>query len=370
MRTRWTHLPDDRSRTGRARLLLTLLVPLVTLAGAAAGLDGQRLERHVLHGDDVAIYNLAGRIILEAGTEPSVVVTVDRGGRDGDRLEIGVDRIDGRQAFVVRYPDRRIVYDGLGRTSRTQVRVRDDGSFYGGGGLNLFSGSTTTIVGSGRGTAAHADLRVQVPPGQRLAVHLAAGEARVVGTEAGVVLDVGAAAVVVEGIRGDLRVDAGSGPVRVTDAEGDIELDTGSGSVVVERVRGPRLLVDTGSGSVRGSDIAVERLTVDTGSGAVDLGAVRADHVLVDTGSGRVTLALAGPVRDLVIDTGSGPVDLTVPDGLNAELVIDTGSGGIDVDLPVRVLEQRRSYLRGQVGSGDGSIRVDTGSGGVRVRAR
>lgn len=81
-------------------------------------------------------------------------------------------------------------------------------------------------------------------------------------------------------------------------------------------------------------------------------------------------LELASDVRAATIGTSSGGVTLAVPAGLGAEIEVETGSGGISTDLPMQILEKRRSYLRGSVGRGDGWIRIEAGSGGVRLVER
>jgi hypothetical protein len=82
-----------------------------------------------------------------------------------------------------------------------------------------------------------------------------------------------------------------------------------------------------------------------------------------------VDVALLSTLRSAEIDTGSGGVTLTMPSGLNAELVLDSGSGGVDVDMPVRIIERSRNFLRATAGEGGGTITIDTGSGGIRIRS-
>jgi hypothetical protein len=55
------------------------------------------------------------------------------------------------------------------------------------------------------------------------------------------------------------------------------------------------------------------------------------------------------------------------PEGLDAEIEIETGSGGIDVDFPVQVRSVRRDHMVGRIGEGGGRIRIDTGSGSIRL---
>jgi DUF4097 and DUF4098 domain-containing protein YvlB len=69
----------------------------------------------------------------------------------------------------------------------------------------------------------------------------------------------------------------------------------------------------------------------------------------------------------LLIDTGSGGVTVRVPASLGAQVELDTGAGGIDVDVALEVREVRRNYMLGTLGDGDGRIRIDTGSGGIRL---
>jgi DUF4097 and DUF4098 domain-containing protein YvlB len=352
-----------------ARLWFSLAGTLLALGAGVTWGWAQEPDRYAITGDDVALYNLAGEVRLEAGTGSAVVVEVERGGKDADQLRVETGRISGRQTLRVIYPGDRVIYRGLGRLSSSQVRVREDGTF---GGERARSGRQVTVGGGGigwtSGIEAHADLTIRVPAGQRLALYLAVGKVEVTNVAGDLVVDVGSAPITARGTRGNLRLDTGSGRVEVTDAEGAVEVDTGSGGVEVRRIRGPRLLVDTGSGGVTGSEIEVEKLDVDTGSGGIRLAAARAAEIRLDTGSGTVDLELQDErVRKLVIDTGSGGVRLALPPSVDARLEIDTGSGGITVDLPLRIVKKERSRLVGELGAGTGLIRIDTGSGGVRV---
>ncbi len=345
--------------------LLALGVAALLLAVGAPVSSAQEVERYALSGDDVAIYNLVGELSVEPGSGGSVVIELLRGGEDSRELRVETGRLGGRQALRVLYPADRVVYPQLGRGSRTTLRVRDDGTFFDDGGGR---GRRVTIGGSGDGLRAYADVRVRVPEGRKLSIYFGVGRARVANVNGRIHIQTGSGAIEAESTRGSLRLDAGSGRVSVRGAEGDVEVDTGAGSVEVRGVRGGRLLVDTGSGSVEGGDIAVSELEVDTGSGSIHLEGVSARRARLDTGSGHVHLALVSDVDDLEIDTGAGSVALTVPPSISAQFELDTGSGGIDVDLPLQVIRGERGYLLARSGSSRGSIRIDTGSGRIRVR--
>lgn len=340
---------------------------LATLCWAVLPAAAGAQEEIRLSGGEVAIYNLAGRAELVSGGGSDVVVQVMRGGDDGRQLSLDVVRVNGREALVVRYPDDRVVYPEMGRGSRTQLRIRSDGTFGGGVGRG---GDQVEIRGSGGGLEAWADLRISVPAGTDLEIYLAAGDTEAQGLEGEFLIDTGSGSVWARDVVGELNVDTGSGQVVVENVEGDLMVDTGSGQVEITGIRGNEVSVDTGSGSVRATRITAASLEVDTGSGQVTLAAVSAPDVYVDTGSGEVEVDLLADVDDLVVDTGSGAVTLRFPDGVGAEIEVDTGSGGIDVDIPLQLREVKRNYLLGVMGDGRGRIRIDTGSGGIRLLGR
>jgi lia operon protein LiaG len=91
---------------------------------------------------------------------------------------------------------------------------------------------------------------------------------------------------------------------------------------------------------------------------------------VLETGSGSITLDLLSDVRNARVNTGSGSVTVSMPSDLGAELLVDSGSGGIDFDMPVKVIQKKRSSLRGTLGDGQGRFEIDTGSGGIHLRAR
>lgn len=336
---------------------------MAALVLAAAPVAGQ--ETYRLGASQVAVYNLAGEVEVVRGSGSDVVVTLTRGGDDGDALEVETRDVQGWEALVVRYPDDEIVYDrGVrGNNYSTTIQVRDDGTWGGGWG----GGDRVRVRSSGRGLEAHADLRIEVPEGHDIRVYLAVGEASARGLRGDVELDLGAGRVDVDDVVGDVSVDTGSGGVTVSQVQGEVVVDTGSGSVRVDGVRGRSLLIDTGSGSVDAADIEANAVEVDTGSGSVELMRVSAADILVDTGSGSVDVEVLSEVDRVEIDTGSGGVTLRVPADVGAEIEADSGSGGIDVDVPLQLRTQRRNYLRGVLGDGGGRITIDTGSGRIRV---
>jgi hypothetical protein len=349
------------------RPLVRYRVAGALLLFASAGTDAQTTDRRTVGGNAVAIYNLAGRMSVVGGGGTDVVVEVTRGGADAARLRIETGARGEWQTLRVVYPSDRIVYPQLGGWgSRTSLRVDEQGYFDDSGDWRG-GRNRVEIRGSGSGLEAWADLRVVVPRGKRIAIHLAAGEATVSNVDGDLAVDVSAATIAAEHTRGRLSLDTGSGSVRVTDAQGSVNLDTGSGSVTVSDVRGDELRMDTGSGSITGRNIEVSTLSADVGSGGIRLSAIKAARLSLDTGSGGTDVELLTDVEDVTVDAGSGPVSIRLPANAGAEVDIETGSGGIETDFPIQVTRWERNSLRGRLGDGRGRIRIDSGSGRVRL---
>lgn len=337
--------------------------------GAGAGLPAaQSVERHVVPGGSVAIYDLAGRVTLEPATGGDVVVEVTRGGADGAQLVVAKSAVGDWQTLRIVFPSDRVVYDQPDGWS-TRVDVGDDGRF---DDQSLIRGDgprhRVEISRRGPGLDAHADLHVRVPAGRSLALFLAVGAVTVTNVEGRLRLNVGSASVTTRNTRGSMAVESGSGQLRVRDAVGDLVLDTGSGGVTVRGVRGDRMRLDTGSGAVTALDVDVDQLNADSGSGSLELTDIRAPEIRLDSGSGSVRLGLLrGPLRSLHIDTGSGGVTVKAPRDLDASFNIETGSGAVHIGVPHQVITRDSDHVRGQFGKGRGRITIESGSGGVRI---
>ena len=371
---------------------LALLTPLAASAQDRISLSASR----------VAVYNIAGDVRVERGTGANVVVEVTRQGDDAAELEVRRTEQGGWQSLVVHYPGKQVVYPrkGLGRMSRTEFSVDADGTFgmnnldpdLGTDRITAKTGSTSRdrrirVVGSGSGLKAHADLRIIVPAGKAVALHLGVGSVTVGNVDGDLQVDSRSGAVRVVDTRGFLRVDTGSGAIEVDQVAGDVALNTGSGSVEASRIgngvlkihtgsggvelaaiTAREMSVSTGSGSIAGDGITAPTLKLETGSGGIRTRRVSSSKFDMHTGSGSIQLDLLGDIDVGRIRSGSGGVTITTTRALGTDVTLDTGSGGIDVQIPLRVHEKRKSFLRGTIGDGNGMLDVGTGSGGIALR--
>jgi hypothetical protein len=161
-------------------------------------------------------------------------------------------------------------------------------------------------------------------------------------------------------------LDAGSGSGNVTD-EGvgeNSKLSTGSGNIHATGLNGG-FSVGTGSGNVYAEQTGAGDVKASTGSGDIELkhvhGALKAE-----TGSGGIKVEGA-PAVGWKLQTGSGNVELWVGD---APLTLDaeSGSGGIHTDRDMLTQGSNdRHHLTGKLNGGGPTVRIETGSGDVRV---
>ena len=338
------------------RLAGTLAITLAPLAFA-------QTEQRSIKGSTVAIYNLVGRMRAVAGTGDAVVVEITRAGPDAAKLKIETGPIRGRETLRVIYPSDRIVYPDL-RSSRTSLRVRDDGTFRDSG--TEFVGRVD-IQSYGPGLDAHADLVVRIPKGQKVELFVGVGRADVVNVEGNLLLDVASAEVDVGGLKGNLTLDTGSGRVAVRDVTGDLNIDSGSGGLTLDKIKGSTLKLDSGSGGVQGSDIDVKGFAADVGSGGLRVYRLTASDINIDTGSGGTVLELMSTFEKLVVDAGSGGVTLRAPAALSANVDVETGSGGFQTDFQIITRRVSHNHVEGRIGDGHGQIHIETGSGSVRL---
>lgn len=366
-----------RPRTTRQHITNAVAVLSVAVLASTTSANAQGSDRVTFNGRNIAVYNLVGRLHVTGGGS-SATATITRRGRDAGKLQVATGNIDGMDALRVMYPgDRVTIPDSRNRRSRTEIRVRDNGTF--GNNYNSNDRRSRNGYNEGRrvrigdesgGVEAAADIELQVPNGVVVRLHLGVGDVDVRGVNGDVAVDVHGADLVVTDTKGTLTLDTGSGSASITNANGLISLDTGSGDVIAKNITSDGFIVDSGSGEVTVDGCLCSKVSIETGSGDLRVRDMTAKSLALDTGSGEVVLALRNSPDIITIDSGSGDVTLTLPASYSATVNIDTGSGGISSDFPVTLTSGSRSRdaMRGKIGSGEGRLTVDTGSGSVKLR--
>lgn len=164
----------------------------------------------------------------------------------------------------------------------------------------------------------------------------------------------------------DAFLDAGSGSGDVTDdgVGENAKLGSGSGNIHATGLRGS-FAVNTGSGNIYAEQSSTGDVKAQTGSGNIELrdihGTLRAS-----TGSGDIKIG-GSPSGDWKLETGSGNVEFS-PGNTGFVLDASTGSGSVHTDHEMAVQGSfDRHHITGKINGGGPTVRIQTGSGDVRV---
>jgi len=149
-----------------------------------------------------------------------------------------------------------------------------------------------------------------------------------------------------EGVGANAKINTGSGSIRASGLHGGFRVETGSGNIYAEQ---------NGEGDVR----------AQTGSGNIELKEI---HGALHAGTGSGDIKISGsPAGDWKLDTGSGSVEFW-PGNAGFLLDASTGSGSVHSDHEMMVQGSvDRHHVTGKIGGGGPTVRIETGSGDVRI---
>ena len=172
----------------------------------------------------------------------------------------------------------------------------------------------------------------------------------------------------VEGIKGNVDLEAGSGDMELSRVAGDLRFQTGSGNVRGRELSGP-VRIKAGSGDIEIVEVGQGDVDARTGSGNITVRGVNGGF-RAEAGSGDIR-ADGAPTNLWSIRTGSGNVDLRVPSTASFDVDISSNSGTVTVDHPVTTtvqghVQERKSVV-GRVRNGGPTISVHTGSGDIHL---
>lgn len=212
----------------------------------------------------------------------------------------------------------------------------------------------------------------------------------------------------VASVKGNVSVETKSGTLRVKGVQGltidapyttveavDVTSPAGktvsfsgqSGSLTLENVKGDLVFIGPYSnldliniqGSVdvqsKSSSITAEEVTGDwksrTEYTTLRLRSLRSKSVKITNKSNDVRIELKAVPTELSIRNEYGGVEVTMPKGFAGEVALDAEYGSIDTDFPIRSRKSGSSaYAVGTVGSGTGTITIETKSAGITLRQR
>ncbi len=161
-----------------------------------------------------------------------------------------------------------------------------------------------------------------------------------------------------------LEATTGSGNVDDDGVGVNARLNTGSGNITAHGLA-QSFTVETGSGNIYAEQTGTGDVKANTGSGNIELKSI-SGGLRAETGSGDIKVN-GQPKTGWRLTTGSGGVDLSTEHGAMT-IEASTGSGSIHVDEDGidRTHEDKHS-LSAKVRGGGPMVRVETGSGDIRI---
>ena len=161
-----------------------------------------------------------------------------------------------------------------------------------------------------------------------------------------------------------LEANSGSGEINDDGVGENAKLGTGSGSIHAVGLQGG-FIANTGSGSIYAEQTGQGDVKAQTGSGTVELKNV---HGSLRAGTGSGSMKISGtPTSDWKLETGSGSIEFWAGNaGFNLDA--STGSGSVHTDQEMAVQGSfDKHHITGKIHGGGPTVRIETGSGDIRV---
>jgi DUF4097 and DUF4098 domain-containing protein YvlB len=192
-------------------------------------------------------------------------------------------------------------------------------------------GQVTTVrvqEPTGENGSGSIDLKIEVPPGKKLAVHTQAGDIKVIGYTGDTDIWTRSGSVTVDRLNGDLKADVLNGALSVRDQFGTANLYSGQGNIKATKIGGD-LIVKSDAG-----DCEIAEVT-----GRLDL-TVKLGKVNIDTVSGDIAAVADSAVFNVrnpeakLETTLRGIGDITVRGEVLAPWTINTENGKTTLEIP------------------------------------
>jgi hypothetical protein len=161
-----------------------------------------------------------------------------------------------------------------------------------------------------------------------------------------------------------LDASSGSGNITIDSVGENAKLTTGSGNIHATGLQGA-FTANTGSGDIYAEQTGQGDVKAQTGSGNLELrnlnGGLRGG-----TGSGNIKVG-GTPTAPWHLEAGSGNIEYW-SGGAAFTLDAQTGSGSVHTDREILTQgTQDHHHVSGKIGGGGATVRIETGSGDIRI---
>ncbi len=315
----------------RQLILATIVLISIGLSSSRAGEYAFGLDSTLLVADDphIKLDWLAGDVVVRVGSTDAIRIEAIR----------RIDALTHREAAEIaeQLPIRIHRQGNKVTLGADYLRIeKRRGGFW-----NKLLGKAETQV------FARIDWQLTVPPSTSLEIAVETGR------------------VAVDGLRGDVSINAELTEIAVASLEGSLDINATSSVTDISLVIGDVTIRQTSGdanlalieGDIRIRTQAAD-ITVGQERGALD----------IETKSGDVDVSTAlDSERDLFIVTESGNITLEVPEYASGDLHIKSGVGDITTEMPLRIEDVSRREISGQFGHGGILVELRSGSGKVTI---
>lgn len=174
----------------------------------------------------------------------------------------------------------------------------------------------------------------------------------------------------VSGISGkEVAVNSQSGSVTVNNVTGNVRIDNPYSRMRLTAIKG-NVRLTTQSGSIDAENISGD-WDSDTQYSAVRVNRLSAAQIRATNSGDVITFALTTTPSLIEIRNEYAGVSLTIPKGFGGDVSLDAEYGSIETDLPLTTKNRGGSgYAFGKIGSGNGSIKIETTSGNISLQEK
>ena len=165
-----------------------------------------------------------------------------------------------------------------------------------------------------------------------------------------------------------LHIATGNGEISIDKAGAEVYAATGNGRVNIGETTGS-VDASTGNGDVQ-VESAMGPVRVSTGNGQIFV-ATSAGPVTATTGNGDVVARMRSLTSSagMSFTTGSGSIRVTLPADYNGTIDASTGNGSLNSEFDISISGRLNPHhLRGTIGRGGPTLRLQSGNGNVMLR--
>jgi len=170
----------------------------------------------------------------------------------------------------------------------------------------------------------------------------------------------------VKGIPGKpIIVNGQSGTLTLEDATGNVQIDNPYSTIDLARIKG-NITIDSKSATIHADDIQGD-WNSRTEYSSVTVRRITANDVKITNKSNPVSVQLKNVPSNIDIQNEYGNVAVHMPTGFSGDVDMYAEYGTVDTNFPIKHKSGRKSSYTAKVGSGNGSITIETKSANIEL---